>query len=124
MRFRAQRYSQLSPSRQALIRWCQAINHGSVEDLRIEGGQPVLDGSSTLVRDIKLDADDGPRPEVALVDFVLSNEVLRLMRQLDATQNGTVRRIEVRGGIPRRISLATRFSLSTRFSDATGQRVK
>jgi hypothetical protein len=61
---------------------------------------------------------EGPRPEIALVDFVLSDEVLRLMMQLDEMQHGTIRHVEVRGGIPRRILLATRFS------DATRQGVK
>jgi len=110
------RFSQLSPARQALVRHCQAINHGCIEDLGVEKGDPVFDGSPAMVRDIKLEADEGPRPEVELVDFVLSGEVLRLMRQLEAMQNGTIRRIEVRGGIPRRILLATRLVHSYLFT--------
>jgi hypothetical protein len=110
MGFQVQRYSQLSAPRQALVRHCQVINHGSIEDLKIEDGEPVLDGSPVMLKDIKLDSSEGPRPEVTLADFVLSDEVLRLMSQLDDIQHGTVRRIEVRGGIPRRILLATRFA--------------
>jgi hypothetical protein len=45
------------------------------------------------------------RPELALADFIVSNEILRLMRHLDEMKIGTIRRVEVRGGIPRRILL-------------------
>ena len=61
-----------------------------------------------MLRDLKLDSDEGPRPELALVDFVLSNEVLRLARHLDEMKIGIIRRVEVRAGIPRRIIHAIR----------------
>jgi hypothetical protein len=66
------RFSELSSARQALVRFCQAINHGSIEDLKVESGEPIFDGSPAMVRDIKLEADEGPRPEVTLTDFVLT----------------------------------------------------
>lgn len=75
----------------------------------MEAAEPVFDGSSALVPDVKLDSEEGPRPELMLDDFVLSDEVARLLRRLDQIRDGTVRRIEVRGGIPRRMLLATRF---------------
>ena len=93
-----------------LVRCCQAINHGSIEDLRVYSGEPAFDGSPAVAADVKLDVADEARPEVALADFVLSDEVVRLLRRLDQIGDGVIRRIEVRGGIPRRILLATRFS--------------
>jgi hypothetical protein len=53
--------------------------------------------------DVKLDKEEVPRPELALTDFVLAAEVLRLMARLDALHNGTIRHLEVRAGIPRRL---------------------
>jgi hypothetical protein len=99
------RFSQVSQPRQALIRLCQAINHGRIEDLKVEGSEPIFDPLPLILRDVKLDSDEGLRPELALADFVVSDEVLRLMRQLDELEFGTVRRVEVRAGIPRRIVL-------------------
>jgi hypothetical protein len=104
------RFLQLSQARQALIRYCQAINHGSIEDLKVVSGEPVFDGSPVMVKDVKLDTDAGSRPELAISDFALSDAVVRLMKQLDEVHAGTIRRIEVRGGIPRRIIVATHFS--------------
>src|SRR4051812_25708663 len=99
------RFSDLSPTRQALVRLCQAINFGSIEALEVQNGEPVVDPPPIRVKDIKLDSDDGPRPELGLVDFVLGAEVLRLMAHLDELNSGTVRRVEVRAGVPRRIVL-------------------
>jgi hypothetical protein len=99
------RLSDLSPARQALVRLCQTINHGSSEDLKVRRSNPTFDPVPIALKDIKLDSDEGPRPELTLADFVLNDEVLRLMSLLDEMRFGTVRRIEVRAGIPRRIVL-------------------
>lgn len=98
-------FSQLSPPRQALIRLCQAINFGFIEMMEVRDCDPMFDPPPLLLRDLKLDLDEGPRFELALRDFVVSNEVLRLLRHLDEMKCGSVRRIEVRAGIPRRVLL-------------------
>jgi hypothetical protein len=99
------RFSQVSQPRQALIRLCQNVNHGSIEGLKVGDGEPVLDPPPVVLRDVKLDSDEGPRPELALADFVLSDQILRLMNRFDEMKDGTVRQVEVRAGIPRRIVL-------------------
>jgi hypothetical protein len=102
---RGLRFSQLSAPRRALLRACQAINHGTIENLEVRNSEPMLDPLPVMLKDVKLDLDDGPRPELALHDFVVSGEVSRLMRLLDEMKCGTLRRVEVRAGIPRRIVL-------------------
>jgi hypothetical protein len=99
------RFSQLSESRQTLVRLCQTINHGSIEDLEVRHSEPIFDPWPVTLRDVKLDSDEGPRPELALADFVVSAEVYRLMRVLDDMKCGTIRRVEVRAGVARRIVL-------------------
>ena len=51
---------------------------------------------------MKLDQDEGPRPELEPVDFELCHEVLRLLRKIEGIKNGKVARLEVRNGVPRR----------------------
>jgi hypothetical protein len=97
------RFSQLSPPRQALLRLCQAINFGTIEELQVKNSEPALDPAPVTLKDVKLDADEPPRSELGLADFILGIEVLRLMRLLDEMKCGTLRRVEVRAGIPRRI---------------------
>jgi hypothetical protein len=45
-----------------------------------------------------------------LSDFVVSNEIIRLMRHLTEIKLGTIRRVEVRGGLPRRILLESQVA--------------
>ena len=97
------RLSDLSPARQALVRLCQAINHGSIEDLEIRHSEPVFDPWPVTVRDVKLYGDEDPRPELSLQDFVVSDEIVRLLKSLDEMKYGTIRRIEVHAGLPRRM---------------------
>lgn len=97
------RFSQLSASRQALVRLCQKIDHGSIEDLKVEHADPVFDPLPVVLKDVKLDSDEESRPELNLADFVLNDEILRLARRLDEMKFGTIRRLEVRAGVPRRI---------------------
>jgi hypothetical protein len=97
------RLSQLSSSRQALVRLCQSINHGHIEALRVAAGEPIFDPAPTVLIDVKLDQDEGPRPEVNMADFELCGEVRRLLDRVDQIKNGEIDRIEIRAGIPRRL---------------------
>jgi len=102
------RFSQLSPPRQAMVRLCQEVNFGTIQDLCMKDGEPVFVPPPRALIDVKLDSDDGQRPEVDLRDFALRSEVLRLMALLDEIKDGKVERIEVRPGLPRRILIERR----------------
>jgi len=101
------RLSQLSPSRQVLVRLCQDINFGQIRDLYVRNADPVWDPAPTVLSEIKLDSEETPRPESELPDFKLSSQIHRLMRQLDRLRDGRIERIEVREGIPRRLVFAS-----------------
>jgi hypothetical protein len=73
--------------------------------------EPAVAGAGPAVLvDIRLDAEPGPRDELATADFSLCAEVCRLMSLLDAIGNGTISKIEVRAGIPRRILVESRLT--------------
>jgi|SRR5665213_1402256 len=101
------RFSELSQSRQHLIRICQTTNFGSIEDLVVEGGEPMLTAStSNVLEEVKLGAEQGARPEALLYDFVLCREFSQLMALLDRIENAQLSKIEIRAGLPRRILIA------------------
>jgi hypothetical protein len=50
------------------------------------------------------------RGELAADDFILCAEVRRLIALFDKVQNATISKVEVRAGIPRRISLEHHFA--------------
>jgi len=104
------RFADLSPARQALVRLCQAINYGSIEDLEVRHGEPVFDPMPVTLLDVKLDSDEGPRPELALADFALADEIVRLMKRLDEMKCDTIRRIEVHAGLPRRMLVVSQVA--------------
>ena len=105
------RFSQLSASRQTLVRLCQDINFGQIQDLHVRNSDPVWDPAPTVLSEIKLDTEDVPRPEIELPDFKLSAPIQRLMRRLDQLRDGRIERIEVREGIPRRLVLTSPLAL-------------
>jgi len=100
---RATRFSQVSPPRQALIRLFQSIDFGYLEGLEVRGGEPVFNPAPIVLVEVKLDAGPQPRPEADLADFELRSEVVRLMDQFDRLGDGSIERIDVRHGVPRRV---------------------
>jgi hypothetical protein len=106
-----QMYSQLSSPRQTLVRLCQRLNYGLIQRLGVHDADPVFDPHNIVVLvDEKLDTSDAPRPEAELTDFKLAAELCRLMRRLDAIRDGMIERLEVRGGIPRRVVFVSGLS--------------
>jgi hypothetical protein len=104
------RFAQLSPARQTLVRLLQTINYGQIQRVSVLGGDPIFEPAPVVVIDAKLYRDDGPRPELALTDFVLRDDVRRLMARLDDAESGTIQRIEVRAGLPRRVVVESRLT--------------
>jgi hypothetical protein len=84
------------------------MNYGSIEGLEVRDSDPVFSPPPLVLIDIKLDNDQGPRTEVELSDFVLRDEVRRLLERFDELKNAKVERIEVQAGIPRRVVFESR----------------
>ncbi len=99
-------FTQLSSGRQELVRLFQSINYGCIQSLDLRHGEPLLacPGPMVLV-DVRLDSEESARDEIALLDFALCAELCRLMSLLDQVGNGKISKIEVRAGIPRRVTV-------------------
>jgi hypothetical protein len=99
-------FCHLSPPRQHLVRLFQSINYGYLQDLEVRDCEPIFSGCGPIVLvDVRLDSEDRPRDELALADFALCAEICRMMSLLDRVENGRMSKIEVRAGIPRRITM-------------------
>jgi hypothetical protein len=97
-------FSQLSTSRKALVRLCQTIAFGSILDLRIVDGDVIFDPPPVVLVDIRLDEEISGRLESELTDFSLCTEVRRLLTAIDTIESGTIDKIVVHAGIPRRMT--------------------
>ena len=99
-----------SPGRQSLVRLCQSINYGQIRNLAVQDGEPIFSSPPLLVlADVRLDLEDQKRDEVSLDDFLLCSEFCRVMLILDEIGTGTISSIEVRGGVPRKITFEKRL---------------
>jgi hypothetical protein len=105
-----QRFTQLSVPRQVLVRLFQSVNFGRIVGVVIGNGDPVFHPEPTVLLDMNLDIEEGKRPETDLADFVLRDEVRRLMASLDCLTNGRIEGIEIRSGIPRRVVFERRLT--------------
>lgn len=93
-------FRSLSPSRQQLLTRLQRLNFGRVEWLEVHQGEPVLDESLAVVREVKFGGDNGPRPESLLPDFPLKESQRALLALFDQIQNGTILNLTVKHGLP------------------------
>jgi len=100
------RFSQLSAPRQALLRLFQSTNYGCLQDLIIRDKEPILNSPHPIVfADVRLDVEECSRDELSLPDFVLCAEFHRLLSMIDEIANGEISRIEIRAGVPRRLTI-------------------
>ena len=98
----------VSSSRRALLGLLQGVNFGTIEDLVLREGEPVLGTVPRLILTIKIGGRDNcPRPEVDRNDFVLKAEIVELFEHFDRIWNGTVT-IRVQHGLPTQISVENR----------------
>lgn len=97
--------SDLTSSRQCLLDLMQRLNFGRIEGLHILNGKPLFEPPPRIIREVKFARENGPRPEVAKVDFALKAEVVDLFAQLEAIGNGVITRIEIQRGLPFRMTV-------------------
>jgi len=90
----------LTHSRKHLVETMQMLGFGRIEGLVIRKGEPSFDPHPRVVREIRFGAENGPRRELSLENFVLKKEVLDLLKNLRGLDDGTAVSIEVKHGLP------------------------
>jgi hypothetical protein len=79
----------------------QRVGFGRI-DIKIHGGEPCFNPAPKITQEIKLGAENGPRPELTHDDFVLRSQVCELFTHLSHLGDGPVA-IEVKHGLPFRL---------------------
>ncbi len=95
----------LPPERRQLIREMQRISFGQIKKLSLLGGQPVLEPPPIVVREHKFGAENGPRPELGITDFLLKQQVIELFAFFDKRRDGVIDAIEIKHGLPFRMTV-------------------
>jgi hypothetical protein len=99
------RKSTLTPAQAELVELMQKLDFGMIEGLVIRSGLPVMRPRPRIVRDVKFGAGNGRRNEAGLTDFALKSSVRELMATFSSLGNATVRRLEVKHGLPFRMQV-------------------
>ncbi len=99
------RKSTLTPAQAQLVELMQKIDFGAIEGLVVRDGLPVLKPRPRIVRDVKVGAGSGSRSVAGLTDFALKSSVQDLMTTLALLGNGSVRRLEIKHGLPFRMQV-------------------
>jgi len=95
----------LSPGRRRLLELMQQINFGRIDGIAVRDGEPIFDPPPRVVREIKFGSENGPRPELGIGDFALKAQVVELFAQLDELGDAKVGSIEIKYGLPFRMSV-------------------
>ena len=99
------RKATLIPVQAELVELMQRLDFGTIEGFIVRDGLPVLKPRPRVVRDVKFGASNGCRRETGLTDFALKSNVQELMNQLATLGDATVRRLEVKHGLPFRMQV-------------------
>jgi hypothetical protein len=97
--------SSLSTPERRLLETMQRTNYGRIERLLVNEGEPVFYPPPRIIKDVKLGAvDNGARPELEAGDFALKREHIELFENLRRLGNGTIESIEIKAGLPFRLT--------------------
>jgi hypothetical protein len=99
-RFQAPRRVQdLSPGQRSLVELMRVHQFGRIEDIRVRGGEPILNSDVKVVRVTHLGRSHVAKSTLT-EDFELKSQVRDLLEELERLQRGTVIRLEFRHGLP------------------------
>jgi hypothetical protein len=97
--------SSLTTAQTQLVELFQAVNFGRVEALRVRQGQPTFNPPPRVIQKLKFGCENGPRAEINFVDFSLKNGIVELLQLISKIEEGEIRSIEIRFGLPCTVEL-------------------
>ncbi len=95
--------SDLSPDERRLLDILRLIQFGSMTDLQIRNGQPVLSPMPRVTCERRMKGQ-APPAEV-LRNHELKTQSVEFVRYLHQVRNGTIPLVQVKGGLPFKVEL-------------------
>jgi hypothetical protein len=80
------------------------LNHGRIQGLRVEKGEPVWN-SATVLRTVKFCGDNRPHAAYGSKDFNLKKEVTEMFEIFDREQTFLIEELVVVDGLPVRMTI-------------------
>jgi hypothetical protein len=98
------RLNDLPPGRRWLVEAMRKMVYGTIEDIVLIDGEPMLDPLPKVLRSKRLGAKNSSVRECA-GNYLLKQQVLEIFEEFDQIGSGIVARIDVRDGLPYKIAL-------------------
>jgi hypothetical protein len=94
------RLSQLSGPRQRLVQKLQLVNHGRIERLPVQDGEPVFNPPLIIKKTHVCGKRNGPNTRHGTGDFTLKHEVLDLLEVFDRDRSLVIEDLVIADGLP------------------------
>lgn len=88
-----------------LLQLIQEIYYGKIERFVIRDGDPVIEPSTRILRDVKLGADLKKRPILIDRNYRDKPQVVEMLQQLRKLSDGVVHSLEIHDGLPFRMQI-------------------
>jgi hypothetical protein len=111
----------LSPCERSVVTLLQQLGFGHLESIRIRGGAVVLDPWPTVVKVLKFGAAESQHPSPS-ADFELKKSMADLFDYVRGVDDGEIRCLEVRHGLP--FSMEVEQRISRGMPDVKGEHVE
>jgi hypothetical protein len=99
----------LSPARRWLVELMQDLNFGRLEKLHVRDGEPVLDPTPLVRREIVFGKNNTPNSARDKDDFALKEQLIELFDLFDQQGSVTVESLVIQHGLPVRMTVADLF---------------
>ena len=99
----------LLPTERRFVTVLQQLGFGHLESVKISSGEVVLDRALTLVQVLKFGAAES-QPPSSSADFELKKSMADLFEYIRGVDDGVVRRLEIRHGLPFAMEIERRVS--------------
>lgn len=93
-----------SSQSQRLVVLMRSLQFGTIRDLVIQGGRPVLHSDLQVTKEIRFGSDRSRTAQST--DIALKAQVLELFRLFEEIGTGAIEVLEVRHGLPFRVVIA------------------
>jgi len=91
---------QITDAERAFARLVHETRFGTIENIRLSGGQPVIDDNTEIATEYRLSGME-PAREVMTDDEYLSKPQVRSMfERFKLVREGTVQNLDIRDGLP------------------------
>jgi hypothetical protein len=101
--------SDLSSRPRQLVELLQEQPFCRIEALQVRGSEPDFTHPPKIIQKLKMGADNGPRQEASLQDFLLKKQVVDLLETIAELGEGEIRSIEVAHGLPLSVEIERRL---------------